>query len=416
MSVSKSKKDGSGSVAPPEAPTLSNRSGLTTVGLIDYLTVTHLDLNIYELKKAFFDVAEKTPLFALEAPDEDELEVSHLYSKDYHTVKRWFHGAYVGKGLKRFGVRFDGDPSKAGVVNLGGSALKIMRDAGYSDKMIVMWFVNNGFKFTRLDFAIDFEDKSIWNSLRKYLKNGYYASNVPSKNMTWIENRDEAEGDTEPKTRTFYIGSQKNGSTVICAYDKKYQVKQVYKHTVKKESWYRFEVRFKREMAQRLALTISVSDWDIPKVCRGRVAEFIDFKMMSEFKSGTKIKNKQRMKTARWWKDFIGFGKVGLEPIGENLDDYDIYKKEQAKMLSSQLMTRFLMEEDEEILDEIRGERIYDNTLRNVVLNRTDDIVDVLKVCLPKYDDKKTSRLERLIKDRKAKSEKKSESSIEEIS
>jgi len=139
-------------------------------------------------------------------------------------------------------------------VHFSGLPLKELHDTGENTLLIVYWLHEEGFKFTRLDFAIDV--RGVKFDLEELQRCKFKGS--VNKLPQLIKNGPNAE-----EGSTLYVGSRKSDK-FIRIYDKRAQME------IDGEEWFRFELETGGKTATKMASMIyNMTDLQVGKFTQG---------------------------------------------------------------------------------------------------------------------------------------------------
>lgn len=373
---------------------------------IDYLTATCEGCTIQGLIETFDLIPKSDNLLKVydpEAEEEDDMpevgpfkRISPHYRKHHH----WFYGAGVATELNS-----KEEGNQCMLINIGGKGMDVLRSFGYSDIMIFKTLTDLGFKATRIDFSVDFNDRKIWALIRKGINEKSYVTS--SKSMAILADPIKRE------IETIYVGSQKNREILLCMYDKqKEQNKKILARNRREGRhdrlirfpWYRVELRLyngsKNKVAQRVFAELSKMEVEIEfcKFLKEKISRF--FRFLEEQPEGYVFCEKSnawgtmtdrgefkrynhpgRWKTAEWWMKIVGEAGEKMPGLKLEVNDFEGYVDTMNIQCSKRMIKRFMCDfgpDERMILKNIKDADDKKAVLASLISNRTHILMDLL--------------------------------------
>lgn len=275
-----------------DTPNTSNTGVFRSLG-VDYMTWSKVGVvkgfrdQLDEIRRTFKSVGE-----------------SRGFGKGYYGVDLAVNGCLAWRG-------------SCILADFKGSAMQVLRhNLGFTDEQSVRWFLDRGFKATRLDICLDTSDRRL-NPLRAY--RAYQNGLVRCEASYW-------DWDCDPKWRrqreifpkdgkgmTTYIGSRKS-ERYIRMYDK--LTESLSKHGEipmdeagnELDHLTRIEFQNRRKVAHSVVLSLDKRGLRvIPEIVAGYVT----------FLSARDSRARRRKREASWWTDIVGSDRSYVNQLHE---------------------------------------------------------------------------------------------------
>lgn len=201
-----------------------------------------------------------------------------------------------------FAIYYDGQAGMGIHVQVSGAGCAVLSNSvefpGWGP-LVSSWLAE-GAAATRIDLAYDdMSGSCTMDRMLSHIEGGHYTSRWQSRS----QRQSVASG--QRTANVLYMGSA-TSDTCLCVYDK--QLETVGRDLPDPGPWLRAELRFKRDQA------VTLANWIIEhpgfEGVEGLLGGAIDFKELSN------DKNKTRVNTCAWWKEFLHHAsKLRISPI-----------------------------------------------------------------------------------------------------